>query len=391
MHSGNVGLSQGLETIVQTATRLRAFPNILLVFIGDGVKKPLLEDQVRAMGLHNVRFLPYQPKESLGDSFAIADVHLVSLKRGLAGYIVPSKLYGILAAGRPYVAAVEEACEVTAITKKYDCGLLAEPGDPEDLAEKILTLYHDRALARRLGVNARQAALEFDRPLQIRAYYELFRELASGGAIRQPHPPVLKRPLDVILSGLGLLVSAPLWAFIAMAIKMEDGGPVFFRDKRMGKGGGVFEVFKFRTMVRDADALFGPRQAMEDDPRVTRVGRLLRATALDELPQLWNIFVGEMSFVGPRALLPEEIEVNGNGERIPLEKIPGYEKRLLVRPGLTGLAQVYAPRDLPRRHKFKFDLLYIKRRGFWLDLKLIILSFRSSQKDRKSTRLNSSH
>ena len=153
MHSGNLGLSQGLETIVQTAARLRAFPNIQLVFIGDGVKKPLLEDQVRAMGLHNVRFLPYQPKESLSDSFAAADVHVVSLKRGLAGYIVPSKLYGILAAGRPYVAAVEEACEVTAITKKYDCSLLAEPGDPEDLAEKILTLYHDRALARRLGVN----------------------------------------------------------------------------------------------------------------------------------------------------------------------------------------------------------------------------------------------
>ena len=103
-------------------------------------------------------------------------------------------------------------------------------------------------------------------------------------------------------------------------------------------------------------------------------GCFLRATALDELPQLWNIFVGEMSFVGPRALLPEEIEVNRNGEPIPLDRIPGYEKRLLVRPGLTGLAQVYAPRDLPRRHKFKFDLLYVKSQTFWRDLKLIGLS-----------------
>src|SRR5207249_701504 len=130
----------------------------------------------------NVQFLPYQLKEGLRDSFASADVFLVSLKRGLAGYIVPSKLYGILAAGRPYVAAVEETCEVAAITKKYGCGLLAEPGNSQDLAEKILALYHDRALTRRLGSNARQAALEFDRPLQVRAYYTLFRELTHGSS-----------------------------------------------------------------------------------------------------------------------------------------------------------------------------------------------------------------
>ena len=172
-----------------------------------------------------------------------------------------------------------------------------------------------------------------------------------------------------------MLVSLPVWGVIAMAIKREDGGPVFFKDDRVGRGGAVFKALKFRTMVRDADALFGRRQATEDDPRVTRVGRFLRATALDELPQLWNIFRGDMSFVGPRALVPEEIEVNGEGESIPLESIPGYEARHQVRPGLTGVAQIYAPRDLPRRHKFKFDLLYIKRRGFWLDLKLIILSF----------------
>ncbi len=90
---------------------------------------------------------------------------------------MPSKLYGIMAAGRPYVAAVEEACEVAAITRKYECGLLAKPGDPDDLADQILALYHDRELVSRLGANARRAALEFDRPLQVRAYYDLFREL----------------------------------------------------------------------------------------------------------------------------------------------------------------------------------------------------------------------
>jgi lipopolysaccharide/colanic/teichoic acid biosynthesis glycosyltransferase len=128
-------------------------------------------------------------------------------------------------------------------------------------------------------------------------------------------------------------------------------------------------------MVEDADARFGPLQAREGDPRVTRVGRLLRATALDELPQLWNILRGDMSFVGPRALLPQEIEVGATGQPIPLERIPGYEARHRVRPGLTGLAQVHAPRDLPRRHKFRLDRLYIERQSLWLDLRLIGLSF----------------
>jgi lipopolysaccharide/colanic/teichoic acid biosynthesis glycosyltransferase len=96
---------------------------------------------------------------------------------------------------------------------------------------------------------------------------------------------------------------------------------------------------------------------------------------MDELPQLWNIFRGDMSFVGPRALMPAEIELDGRGEAVALEAIPGYAQRHLVRPGLTGLAQIYADRDIPRRHKFRYDRLYIRRQSFWLDLRLIALSF----------------
>jgi glycosyltransferase involved in cell wall biosynthesis len=179
MHSGNIGLSQGLEVLVEAAEELKGFDDIEVVFVGEGVKKAGLQDFVRARGLRNVRFLPFEPRERLRDSFASADVFVISLKQGMAGYIVPSKLYGILAAGRPYVAAVEEASEVAAITQRYDCGMLAEPGKPGELADKILKLYHDRSLARRLGGNARRAALEFDRPRQVKAYYELFRELVA--------------------------------------------------------------------------------------------------------------------------------------------------------------------------------------------------------------------
>ena len=184
-----------------------------------------------------------------------------------------------------------------------------------------------------------------------------------------------KRAADLLLSGFGLILSAPLWAIIAAAITIEDGGPVFYAQARVGEGGRVFDTLKFRSMIPDAERGVGPVQAIERDPRVTRLGRLLRATAMDELPQLWNIFRGDMSFVGPRALRPEEIEVDARGARVPLDAIPGFAERATVPPGLTGIAQIYAPRDVSRRQKFRFDLLYIRRRSLRLDARLILVSF----------------
>jgi lipopolysaccharide/colanic/teichoic acid biosynthesis glycosyltransferase len=186
---------------------------------------------------------------------------------------------------------------------------------------------------------------------------------------------VIKRLFDATLSGVGLIVSSPLWALIAAAIVIEDGRPVFFRQERVGLNGRVFFAYKFRSMIRDAEARSGPVQATVGDPRITRVGHALRSTAMDELPQLWNIFIGDMSFVGPRPLRPGEIDVADDGRMITLESIPGYEQRHRVRPGLTGVAQVYAPRDLPRAGKFRLDRLYLKNAGLCLDLKLIAMSF----------------
>src|SRR5437899_12506854 len=163
---------------------------------------------------------------------------------------------------------------------------------------------------------------------------------------------MIKRTVDVMLAAIGLVASAPLWAVMAVAIKLEDGGLVFFPQDRVGRGGRVFQALKFRSMRPDAEALTGPIQAAEDDPRVTRVGRILRATAMDELPQLWNIFVGDMSFVGPRAQPEKErVKVMGPEQDVYIRDVPGYELRQLVRPGLTGITQFFARRDLPRRHK----------------------------------------
>jgi lipopolysaccharide/colanic/teichoic acid biosynthesis glycosyltransferase len=192
-------------------------------------------------------------------------------------------------------------------------------------------------------------------------------------AVASPSP-VLKRAFDVALSGVGLIASSPLWLAFGAAIKLEDGGDVFYGQERVGLGGRTFYVLKFRSMVQNAEAGVGAVQATAHDPRITRVGRWMRATAMDELPQLWNIFVGDMSFVGPRALRPGEIEVRG-GRFERLEDVPGFDERCQVRPGLTGIAQIFAPRDVPRRQKFRYDRLYLQRQGLSLDLRLVLLSF----------------
>jgi lipopolysaccharide/colanic/teichoic acid biosynthesis glycosyltransferase len=198
--------------------------------------------------------------------------------------------------------------------------------------------------------------------------------------------PLLKRPLDIILSGVILALSVPVSLPIALAIKLEDGGPVFYRQERWGKGGTRFRVYKFRTMVPDADRKFGLRQAAENDHRITRIGRILRAMGLDELPQILNILIGEMSFVGPRSLAVGEIVKDDKGDQLQYEDIPGFRERLQVRPGLTGLATIYIPRDASPYRKFRYDFFYIRKQSIYLDLHLIALSFWISFRGKWETR-----
>jgi lipopolysaccharide/colanic/teichoic acid biosynthesis glycosyltransferase len=260
-------------------------------------------------------------------------------------------------------------------------GIVVKPGDVSGLRSALERLCGDQELRDQFGDAGRKRVIEmFTAETMCRATASMYDEVVR---VKRPSPRtvlgrlgmIAKRALDVTLSGVGLVASAPLWAIIAILIKLEDGGPVFYGQQRSGLNGVPFDVRKFRSMIPDAEAKVGAIQATEDDPRVTRVGRLLRATAMDELPQLWNIFCGDMSFTGPRALRPGEIEVGGRGVVEKLEDVPGFAERSSVRPGLTGIAQIYAPRDIARRWKFRYDLLYVRRQSFWLDVRLIVLSF----------------
>ncbi len=186
---------------------------------------------------------------------------------------------------------------------------------------------------------------------------------------------MVKRLFDITLSSIGILLSFPFWLLFALLIWFEDRGPVFYTQERVGKDGKFFKVLKFRSMIKDAEKESGPVQAQQNDPRVTRVGKILRSMAMDELPQLINILKGDMSFVGPRALRPAEREVNFDPKRKPFHLLPGYRERHSVRPGLTGVAQVYLPSDAPFPQKLRYDILYIQNQSFKQDLKLIFLSF----------------
>ena len=198
--------------------------------------------------------------------------------------------------------------------------------------------------------------------------------------------PWLKRPLDFSFSTTMMILSAPICLLIALAIKLEDKGPVFYLQERWGRGGTRFKAYKFRTMVPDSDQDFGIKPAEESDHRITRVGKVLRAMGLDELPQILNIFLGDMSFVGPRSLAIGEIVTDRKGRVVQYEDVPFFRDRLRVRPGLTGVATIYIPKDSPPERKFRYDLLYIRKQSFWLDLRLIALSFWISFRGKWETR-----
>jgi lipopolysaccharide/colanic/teichoic acid biosynthesis glycosyltransferase len=205
-------------------------------------------------------------------------------------------------------------------------------------------------------------------------------------ALKEFREPLLKRLLDILIS----LAMFPFFILssllIAIAIKFEDGGPIFYRQERWGRYGKKFMVLKFRTMIPDSDKKYGLKQAKVNDHRITRVGRVLRAAGLDELPQLINIMRGEMSFVGPRALAVGEIIFDKKGQRVAYEKTAGFHRRQVARPGLTSLATIYIPKDSPAHRKFRYDLCYVRKMSLGLDIRLIALSFLISFRGKWETR-----
>jgi colanic acid biosynthesis glycosyl transferase WcaI len=179
LHAGNIGLGQNLDVVLEAAALLRDRADIVILFIGDGNRKPVLESRVRERGLVNVRFLPFQPRQELRWTYASSDVCLVSLKPGLAGYIVPSKVYPILAAGRPLIAAVDAVSEVAALIDRHRCGSVVPPGDPRLLADAVVRLADQLPARAAMGARARVASELFSRDRQVAAHADVLEEVAA--------------------------------------------------------------------------------------------------------------------------------------------------------------------------------------------------------------------
>lgn len=246
--------------------------------------------------------------------------------------------------------------------------------------EVIVALPHQHDLAKIVAREARRKGLDIRLVLDLQGFEPGAAALENCGGIplltlhRELIPELelfLKRALDVMLSAAGLVVTAPLLAAIALVIKLDSRGPVFYRAPRAGKKGNCFPCHKFRTMVTDADTrkeLLRPRNErhgacfkINNDPRITRVGRFLRRYSLDELPQLWNVLCGDMSLVGPR---PHPLD---DFEQYDLEDL----RRLEVTPGITGLWQVTARRDPSFQRNVALDVEYIEHWNLWMDLRIL--------------------
>ena len=171
----------------------------------------------------------------------------------------------------------------------------------------------------------------------------------------------LNRAADVAAASLGLAAASPLLILAALGIKLEDGGPVFYRQRRVGLLGQEFELVKLRTMVVGAEGIGAGYAVNERDQRITRVGRLLRRLSIDELPQLWNVVRGEMSLIGPRPTLAYQVE----------RYTPRQRKRLAVKPGITGWAQIHGRARLPWDERIELDVWYVEHRSPWVDLKIL--------------------
>lgn len=226
----------------------------------------------------------------------------------------------------------------------------------------------------RISVSHTPAQQRFYQELEaaVRKHSRYLQKVAEMASIELPRwYLVAKRSMDIFVGAVGLILLSPLLLIVAALIKIDSRGPMFFRQERVGKDGELFEIYKFRTMVADAEKRTGPVWAAERDPRVTFIGRFLRKSKIDEIPQLINLIKGEMTMVGPR---PERPFFVDQFARV----IPGYTRRLEVTPGLTGPAQLrngYDRYAIDVIRKLRFDITYMKKMSLPMDLRLLAETF----------------
>ena len=371
VYGGNLGRVQALDAVIDAARRAaESEPRIFLTLIGGGTEAERLRRFVSEIGASNVSILPPVPKSDVADVFAAADVLLHHLAdEPLFEITVSSKVPFYLAMGKPILMGVKgEAAELVV---SAGAGVAVPPGDVPALAEAMVDLSHRPSEELRL-MGERGKSLykqRFSAAVAIGATAEILRRvsLASNRPRRSTESvgdrlrSWVKRSIDVVASAAALVVLAPLLLVLAGTVSLSMGRPVLFRQARPGLHGKPFEIIKFRTM---SDARDEHGRPLSDAERLTRVGKFLRSTSLDELPELWNVLVGEMSLVGPRPLLMRYLE----------RYTPEQMRRHEVKPGLTGWAQVNGRNAISWPQKFALDVWYVDHCSTALDIRIILLT-----------------
>jgi lipopolysaccharide/colanic/teichoic acid biosynthesis glycosyltransferase/glycosyltransferase involved in cell wall biosynthesis len=364
LFAGTMGTAQGLESVLQAAQIcLRTAPTVEFVFVGGGVDRSRLERMAEEMKLDNVRFMPRQPMQAMGGILAGADALLVHLKDDpLFRITIPSKTQAYMAAGMPILMAVRG--DAADLVKRSQSGVLCEPGDPQSIAEAVKELAG--AGPERLAAMGHNGRAFYDRELSISSGVEKFNRVFKAAA--NPSPGLchrqsgwrfwIKTAFDRGTALCGLILLSPVFIGVSTLVGFSMGFPVLFRQQRPGRFAKPFMLLKFRTMSerRDADG-----KLLHDTDRLTRVGRLLRATSLDELPQLWNVLRGDISLVGPRPLLMEYLS----------RYSPEQARRHDVMPGITGWAQINGRNALTWAEKFTLDTWYVDNWSLRLDMRIL--------------------
>ena len=359
---GRLADGKGLDDLLEAVAiaRKTTAHSIKLWLPGTGPQKAALEKLTADLGLSDaVQFPGF--REDVGDLLAASDlVTLPSLREGLS-----ISLLEAMAMEKPIVAtSIGSNREVT---RDGECAHLISPRDRVALAEAIVRMADDPDYAQRLAKAAGCAYREtYTSRAMLDRYTAEYEKVISESmpVVPEKRESFAKRMLDVVLAGSALIVLSPLLACLAIAVRLTSPGPALFRQQRLGRGGRVFTLCKFRTMscgaadLRNSD---GSAYSAADDPRVTRLGRFLRTSSLDELPQLFNVFLGDMSLVGPRPELPDQIRFYSESDK----------RRLCIRPGLTGLAQISGRNEIPWERRRQLDVEYVDRGSLALDASIL--------------------
>ncbi|MBD3367978.1 MAG: glycosyltransferase [Candidatus Eisenbacteria bacterium] len=372
LYSGTHGLVHGMDAIIDAAEILRRKAEVRILMVGDGVAKDDLVEESRRRGLDNVSFRPSEDPEALVGTIRGADLCLATTTAGsFGGGTIPVKLFDYMACARPIVAAVSG--DAADVVREAGSGVVVEPGDGEGIANAVLGLIGDEERRDRMGRSGREYVMTHYSRRELAARMTSILEetvdaerAVGGGRVGFRAYLSAKYVLDAVCAAVAVVVLSPVFAAIALAIRLDSHGGAIYRQQRIGVHSLEFTILKFRTMQIDAPEIATDLMLEEDRDYTTRVGRILRKTSLDELPNLLNILRGEMSFVGPRPALYNQHELIEMRRRVRAD---------LMRPGLTGWAQINGRDEISLDEKVRLDGFYVRNCSILLDVRILFRTF----------------